>query len=88
MKTGKLTPRTNNTIKSFRYTGGFAQPDGFASVLTVGVRQDGRACLTLIHRKDGSDEEHMWSVELTNEQRTHLASWLGEYQPTLFEEGD
>lgn len=83
MKTGNLTPRTNKEIKSVRYSGGFGQPEGFASVLTVSVRQDGRASLTLMY---DAENQKMWTVELTHEQRVHLASWLGEYEPILHEE--
>jgi hypothetical protein len=32
------------------------------------------------------DPPHMWTVELDNAQRNDLASWIGEYQPTFWEE--
>ena len=84
MMTGKLTPRTNNKIKEARFTGGFGQPNGFASVLTVGVCESGDAALTLNY--NAFDHEQMWSVMLTNEQRKTLGSLLLSYEPVLWEE--
>jgi len=86
MKTGLLTPRTNSTIQSKRYSGGFGQPDGFGSVLTVDVRQDGRLNLNLTYRNGFSGPERTWNCELTNEQRKDLAGWIGEYDPILVED--
>ena len=87
MKTGNLTPRTNSTIREKRYSGGFGQPDGFASVLNVAVRTDGRLVLTLRYRPSCVDtsKETLWSVELTNEQRKDL-EWITEYEPILVED--
>lgn len=84
MKTGGLTPRANGTVRTVRYSGGFGQLDGFRSVLTAAVRTDGRLVLTLEYRALG--DEQAWTVELTQEQRRHLASWIGEYEPVLFED--
>lgn len=85
MKTGKLTPKTNDTMDSMRFTGGFGQPSGFGSVLTATVKEDGGLCLTLNYKMDMSDGEHMWSVELNNEQRNALGSMISKYQPVLYE---
>ncbi len=85
MKTGKLTPRTNATVRRVRYTGNFGQPTGFGSVLEVSQHEDGTAHLTLCFKNDLRPDEQMWSVQLTNEQRNHLAAWLAQYQPRLFE---
>lgn len=84
MRTGKLTPKSANVIHSRRYTGGFAQPDGFGAVLEVIQRQSGDLCLTLNWR--GTNGEQMWSIELSNEQRNDLAGWIGTYQPIHSEE--
>ena len=43
LPTGGLTPRSNNKEVSCRYTGGFGQPDGFASVLDVTVNDRRRS---------------------------------------------
>ncbi len=88
MKQGNLTARSNNKITSFRYSGGFGQPDGFASILTVTVNNEGYLALSLVYRKGGgiSSEEHFWTVNLTNSQRQHLAGWIGEHKPQLWEE--
>lgn len=86
LPTGGLTPRANNGYRGKRYTGSFGQPDGFGSVLYVEVKQDGRLVLKL-HFKPGTDSApHFWAVELDNAQRNDLASWIGEYQPTFWEE--
>ncbi len=87
MDKGNLTARSNNKIASFRYSGGFGQPDGFASVLTVSVNKEGNLTLSLTYkRSDLSSEEHFWAVTLTDSQRQHLASWIGEHKPQLWEE--
>lgn len=87
MNTGKLTPRSNNTVEEMRFSGGFAQPDGFASVLNVKVNKAGDACLGLTYRSGimGEDREKSWSITLTNEQRIVLAGMLGRYQPRIYE---
>ncbi len=83
MKAGNLTSRTSDVVKAYRYAGPYAlHADGaISSVLTVSQRRSGNACLTLHY-----EGNKMWSIELTDEQRIHLAKWLGEYQPVLFEE--
>ncbi len=88
MKTGLLTPRTNNTIRAKRYTGGFGQSNGFGSVLRVDVRQDGRLNLCLTYKETINDDsrERTWNCELSNEQRKDLAGWIGEYDPILVED--
>lgn len=87
MEKGNLTPRSNDTIDEMRFSGGFGQPDGFASVLTVRVNRAGEAYFTLCYRKDFHVDrnEDMWSVGLSNEQRMVLSSMLGAYKPTLYE---
>jgi len=84
MMTGKLTPRSNDKIKEVRFVGGFGQPSGFASVLTVGVCESGDAALTLNY--NAFDKEQMWSVMLTNEQRKTLGALLLSYEPVLWED--
>jgi hypothetical protein len=89
METYKLTPQSNNTIRSSVFSGGFAQPDGFSSVLTASVHTDGHAGLTLVYRAQhgqSAGEERMWSIRLTNEQRKELVKVLDAdgYEPTLF----
>jgi hypothetical protein len=87
MEKGKLTPRSNNLVAAMRFSGGFGQPDGFASVLTVRINTAGELALTLCYRHDvGDRQEHMWSVTLTNEQRVELADFLSLYEPTLWEQ--
>ena len=83
MNTGTLTPRSNDSVDEMRFSGGFGQPDGFSSVLTVSVRRSGDVALILNYRVHGN--EQMWSVMLTNEQRNVLAEMIGRYQPTLHE---
>lgn len=83
MKTGKLTPRANDTVSRIRFSGSFGQPDGFGSVLEADQRESGEVALTLFYKMNNSD--HMWSVMLTNEQRKALGKFLFEYEPTLFE---
>lgn len=85
MNKGTLTPRTNDEVEAMRFSGGFGQPDGFASVLTASVRQDGGLCLTLEFRPGPGDASGFWSVMLTNEQRRVLAALLGRYHPRLYE---
>ena len=89
MKTGTLTPRTNKTVDAMRFSGGFAQPDGFASVLTVTVNQSGDACLTLEYRTgvpgNDSGQVQMWSVTLNDHQRNALGAMLSRYQPRDYE---
>jgi len=89
MRTGNLTPRCNSIVKALRFSGGFGQPDGFGSVLEASVCKDGRLVLTLVYKSGigpDAEHEHMWSVELTNEQRLALAQLAADYQPVLFEE--
>ena len=88
MYTGKLTPRSNDTVKDFLFTGSFGQPDGFGSVLRVQIKTDGRACFTLTYKNSLDFTEHMWSVELDNEQRHFLAGLLGSYHPNLWHIAD
>jgi len=87
MNTGTLTPRSNNNICTTRFSGGFGQPDGFASILEARVKQDGGLCLTLTYRMVDS-QEHTWSIELTNEQRGALIDAISGYEPRLWEEID
>ena len=82
LPTGGLTPRSNNKEVSCRYTGGFGQPDGFASVLEVTVNRGGDLALTLHWTEKGIN---MWSVMLTNEQRKHLSGLIASYDPVLWE---
>lgn len=86
MRTGKLTPRSNNCVDAMRFSGGFGQPDGFASVLDVKINEGGEVCLTLTHRENGN--ESTWSVMLTDSQRNAMAAMLGEYKPRTFERYD
>jgi hypothetical protein len=65
-----------------RYSGGFGQPDGFASVLTATVNKDGDLSLTLNYRVNSREE--VWTVILTSEQRRHLASMLVQHEPKLY----
>jgi hypothetical protein len=85
MNTGALTPRSNTTIQAMRFSGGFGQPDGFASVLIVRVAESGEVSLTLDYRTHPDTAYHQWSVQLTNEQRVTLANFLLSYKPTLWE---
>ena len=85
MKTGNLTPRSNNLVAGMRFTGAFAQPNGFGSVLSVEIKTDGRAVFTLTYKKINDESEHMWTIELDNEQRSKLAAHLSKHQPTLYE---
>ena len=75
MYTGNLTPRTNNTIEAIRFTGSFAQPEGFGSVL-----EDGRLVLTLSWKTHPD-----YTVGLDNAQRGVLAKLAATYQPMLYE---
>ena len=85
MKTGNLTPRSNDEVKTVRYSGNFGQPTGFNSILEASVRGSGEASLGLVYRGlDGG--EQTWTVMLTSEQRRHLANLLNSYEPTLWEE--
>ena len=86
MRTGKLTPRTNNTICAARFTGSFGQPNGFGSILEAAVREDGRLVLTCIW-KDHLDnsKECMWTIELDSAQRNKLVDLVGQYQPIFVE---
>lgn len=86
MQTGKLTPRSAETVAEMRFTGGFGQPDGFASILSVNVRTSGEAYLTLDYRLDPKGDEHRWSVGLTSEQRRALGRLLLSYEPVLIEQ--
>ena len=91
LRSGNLTPRSNTTQVSRRFSGGFGQPDGFGSVLDVKVNKSGDLCLTLHYRTDFPDNpnaKHMWSVTLTNEQRKNLAEMIGnpDLEPTLWED--
>lgn len=83
MEKGKLTPRSNDCVDAMRFSGGFGQPDGFASVLDVKVNRGGEVCLTLAHRVSG--DERIWSVMLTDSQRHALAAMLASYKPRTFE---
>lgn len=84
MKTGTLTPRSNDCVKAMRFSGSFGQPDGFASVLDVKVNQGGNVSLSLTY-KGGDNQEHMWAVALTDSQRRALAVMLAAYEPRVFE---
>lgn len=83
MNKGTLTPQSSDVVRDMRFTGGFGQPDGFASTLTALVRKSGALCLTLDYRVN--DREQMWSVELTSEQRHTLAELLLSYEPRHWE---
>ena len=84
MKTGTLTPRSNNCVEGMRFSGDFGQPDGFGSVLAVRINEAGQACFALTYKNmDGS--ESSWAVTLTDSQRDALAVFLAEYKPRLFE---
>ena len=87
METGKLTPRSNDTIDRMRFSGGFGQPNGFGSVLEVIVNSAGDATFSLTYRMGvpHDDSERSWAIILTNEQRHILASMLGAYKPRLYE---
>ena len=87
MNTGKLTPRSNDCIKAMRFSGGFGQPDGFASVLDVKINQGGEVSFKLTYREVllRGGVEHTWSVRLTDSQRKILAAMLVEYEPRVFE---
>ena len=84
MNTGKLTPKSNTTVAAMRFSGNFAQPNGFGSVLTVKINEAGDAALTLVY-KGVNDGEHMWSVMLDNTQRAMLANFLLSYKPRTYE---
>ena len=86
LPTGGLTPRSNNKEKAYRYSGGFGQSDGFASILDVKVNTAGELTLTLHYKMTTDRESQFWSVMLSNEQRKHLAALLDSYDPTLWEE--
>ena len=66
-----------------RFSGSFGQPDGFDSILTAIVKEDGGLCLTLNYKCDY--EERMWSIELDNEQRKVLRDHIDGYEPRLWE---
>ena len=83
MNTGKLTPRSNDCVRAMRLSGGFGQPDGFASVLDVKVNKAGEACFHLTYLIDY--KEHAWGVMLTSTQRKALAGMLLAYEPQVFE---
>jgi hypothetical protein len=83
MDKGTLTPRTNKEVAAMRFSGNFGQPDGFGSVLLASIRESGDLCLTLDFLLNG--KEMMWSVMLTNDQRTALAGFLNRYHPRLYE---
>ena len=86
LPTGGLTPRSNSKEVAYRYTGGFGQPDGFASVLEVTVNRAGDLALTLHHTSGLDNHAHLWSVMLTNEQRKHLSGLIASYDPVLWED--
>ena len=89
MDTGKLTPRSNEKVNSCLYAGQFGQPDGFASVLEVTVNRAGECALSLTYKSpdiSGENNERLWSVMLTSDQRKHLAEFLTLYEPTLWDE--
>ena len=81
--TGGLTPRSNDGVGEMRFSGGFGQTDGFASVLIASVRRSGEACLTLHYTANSGPM--VWSVMLTNQQRYVLADFLRSYDPVLWE---
>lgn len=86
LPTGGLTPRTAAVIAERRYCGDFAQPDGFAGVLDVDIRQNGSAYLTL-HYRGANDKAKFWSIGLTSEQRKNLAEFLvSAREPVLWED--
>ena len=87
MKTGKLTPKSNNVMAARRYSGSFGQPDGFGSVLAVTIHNDGEIQLTLTWKSESASAERQWSVRLTNEQRKNLGHFLStEFEPVLWED--
>ena len=83
METGKLTPKSNDTMQKMRFTGHFGQPDGFGSVLEARVNRHGYAYLSLTYKSSG--EERVWSMELDNEQRRALGQMMLKFEPTLYE---
>jgi hypothetical protein len=83
LETGTLTPRSADIVEEIRFSGGFGQPDGFASVLIASVRTDGSLCLRLDYR--GIDHIQVWAVELTNEQREAIAGLTNRYRPRVYE---
>jgi len=83
MEKGKLTPRSGSKVASMRFAGGFGQPDGFGSILTVDIRTGGDLCFILNYRLH--DHEAFWAVDLTNEQRKKLAEFILSYDPVLYE---
>ena len=85
MKTGNLTPKSNNEVKTVRYSGTFGQPDGFGSVLEVSIRASGEVSLCLTYR-GVAEKENSWGTMLTHEQGKHLANLLNSYEPILWEE--
>lgn len=84
MNSYELTPRTNNTINKMVFTGAFGQPDGFGSVLEVEIKQDGRLVLICTYRLHGSEHDHVWTIELDNEQRVALGEFIPTYSPRLY----
>lgn len=86
MKTGNLTPRSNNIVKSVRFSGSFGQPDGFSSVLVASVSRSGSLELNLTFRDYNGSNERFWAVRLTNDQRRRLGQLCIEYEPVQFEE--
>ena len=82
---GNLTPRSNTPEVEMRYTGSFGQPDGFGSILDVKVYSSGELCLK-IHNVDADGKSRSWAVQLTSEQRKHLAATLIQFEPVLWEE--
>lgn len=85
MKTGSLTPKSNNTVHAMRFSGDFGQNDGFASVLEVRVNVAGEAALTLTYKSSLDPTERQWSIMLNSEQRNALSVLLGRYQPRQYE---
>jgi hypothetical protein len=83
METGKLTPKSNDTVCARRYTGSFGQPSGHGSILEAIVRRDGRLVLTV-----KTNLGDMWTAELSNEQRKDFVAWAAPYEPVLWEDID
>lgn len=87
MFTGNLTPKDNDTVKEMIFTGSFAQPNGFGSVLTARINTEGNLELSLTFTTDfGSSKETMWGIILNCEQRRALGNLALSYEPVHFEE--
>ena len=82
MKKEGLDPKSNDTVVKARFSGGFGQPDGFESILTVSVNRHGNATFHLAYKIVNTDQS--WAVILDNDQRRELIRLLSEHEPTLW----